>query len=458
MKTPSGGARVLLALIFLALALLCPDHVSAQMPFRFAGPGELPSIDAKTRAAIVDSVSEALNTSYVFADTAASIEQLLRSNMGEGAYDELTDPADFVARLLEDMLSVYRDTHFAMRAMYPADPALELEQEDEIDEEKRLRALRAKNFGFRKVEILPGNVGYLELSEFADASVGGETAVAAMNLLGNCDALIVDLRKNPGGSAAMIRLISSYLLPERTHLVSWYRRESDETIQSWSQAWVPGKRLAHVPVYVLTSRSTGSAAEEFTYNLKNLERATIIGETTGGGAHTVSYHVFDFGTFRTGLKLPSGRAISPITGTNWEGTGVTPNVEVPAGQALLAAQVQALETLHQEEADEDTKERLAWAQRDLETQLNPIELSEEELADFEGAFGPRHMFVEGGSLWYQREGRPKYRLIPMGDDLFKLEDLDYFRLQFERDEDGRVNLVVGLYDDGQQDPSPRTEN
>jgi hypothetical protein len=457
MKALRVATCVLTALITVGWTVLWPIGARAQTPFRFAGPGELPAIDAETRAAIIDSVCTALNTSYVFADTAASIETLFRSNMSEGAYETLRDPADFTARLLEDMLSVYRDTHFALRAMYPADPSMEEEQEEDIDQDKRLAALRAKNFGFRRVEILPGNIGYLELTEFADATFGGETAAAAMNLLGNCDALIIDLRKNPGGSASMIRLISSYLLGERTHLVSWYQRETDETIQSWSQAWVPGMRLVEEPVYVLTSNRTGSAAEEFTYNLKNLERATIIGETTGGGAHTVSYHVFDFDRFRVGLKLPSGRALSPITGTNWEGTGVTPDIEVPADDALLAAQVEALKVLQEEAADDDAKMRLAWAQRSLENQLNPVTLTEEELEAYVGTFGPRRFFIEDGDLYYEREGRPKLRLLAMGQDLFRLDGLDYFRLQFKRDDDGLINLVIGLYDDGQQDPSPRTE-
>jgi hypothetical protein len=457
MRAPRVTVRALVMATALGWALLWPLGALGQMPFRFAGPGELPPIGAKTQSAIIDSVSQALNTSYVFADTAASIESLLRSNMSEGAYDKLTDPAEFVAKLLEDMLSVYRDTHFALRAIHPAERALELEQEVEIDREKELRALKAKNFGFRKVEILPGNIGYLELTEFADATFGGETAVAAMNLLGNCDALIIDLRRNPGGSASMIRLITSYLLEERTHLVSWYRREEDKTIQSWSQAWVPGSRLDKTPVYILTSGSTGSAAEEFTYNLKNLERATIVGETTGGGAHTVSYHVFDFEKFRVGLKLPSGRAISPITETNWEGTGVTPHIDVPSKDALVKAHVEALKTLQEKETDGDAKARLAWAQQELEAQLNPVTLSPEQLEEYVGTFGPRGFFVEEGVLYYQREGRPKYRLIPMGNDLFKLENLTYFRLQFERDDDGQVNLVVGLYDDGQQDPAPRTQ-
>ncbi|MDP8979977.1 MAG: S41 family peptidase [Acidobacteriota bacterium] len=197
------------------------------------------------------------------------------------------------------------------------------------------------NFGFEKVERLQGNIGYLDLRGFMEAQWGSETAVAAMNFLANTDALIIDLRQNGGGDPAMVALITSYLFSpgEEVHLNDLYWRPSNETHQWWTLPYVPGRRYANKPVYVLTSNRTFSAAEEFTYNLKNLKRATIIGETTGGGAHPggmerLSEHFMAF--------LPSGRAINPISKTNWEGTGVTPDVAVPAADALTTATAAAL--------------------------------------------------------------------------------------------------------------------
>ena len=142
------------------------------------------------------------------------------------------------------------------------------------------------NFGFEKVERLKGNVGYIDLRGFTPAEFSAETIVAAMNFVANTDALIFDLRQNGGGDPATVALLSSYLFgPEPVHLNSLYWREGDTTHQWWTLPFVPGKRYAGKDVYVLTSKRTFSAAEEFTYNLKNLKRATIIGETTGGGAH-----------------------------------------------------------------------------------------------------------------------------------------------------------------------------
>ena len=199
---------------------------------------------------------------------------------------------------------------------------------------------RSTNFGFEKAERLEGNVGYLELRMFMPAELGGETAAAAMNLLANTDALIIDVRKNGGGEPSMVALVSSYLFgPEPVHLNDLYFRPDDSTHQWWTLPHVPGLRYEGKPVYVLTSKRTFSAAEEFTYNLKCLKRATIVGETTGGGAHPggiekVHEH---FGVF-----VPSGRAINPITKTNWEGTGVAPDVPVAADRALPTAHLAAL--------------------------------------------------------------------------------------------------------------------
>ncbi len=198
------------------------------------------------------------------------------------------------------------------------------------------------NCMFEKVERLPQNIGYLKFNAFLDPEICGPTAVAAMNFLGNVDAIIFDLRANGGGEPKMIALISSYLFDRETHLNDLYNRKEDSTTQYWTLPYVPGKRLADKPAFVLTSHRTFSGAEEFSYNLKNLKRATIVGETTGGGAHPVMGHRID-DHFMIGV--PFARAINPISKTNWEGTGVEPDVKVPAEQALDVAMKMAGEQI-----------------------------------------------------------------------------------------------------------------
>ncbi len=428
----------------------------AQM--RFAQPGQLPPIDQKAQAAIIDSIGAAMSKSYVFADRAARMDSLVKAKLASGAYRDLIDPADFTMRLNEDMLAVYRDKHLGIRALPPEKPGAEkAPAENPQGDKERNEQLRRVNYGFKKIEILPGNIGYLELTRFAAVDVAGETAVGAMSLLANADALIIDLRQNGGGDASMIQLLTGYFLEEQKHLVSWYRRETNETQQSWSQAYGPGKRMLETPLFILTSNFTGSAAEEFTYDLKNLGRATVIGETTGGAAHTVSFHIFDFVSFRVGLQLPSGRSISPITNTNWEGTGVVPDITAPADQALATAQIEVLKKLRESAADEQAKYSLEWAQAALEGQLHPVVITANDLKAYIGTYGPRKIFREGNVLMYQREGRPKSQLVSMGKDLFGLEGLEYFRLKFMRDSNGRIDGVIGMYDNGQQDRSARTK-
>ena len=191
------------------------------------------------------------------------------------------------------------------------------------------------NCGFEKVELLAGNVGYLKFNMFADPAVCGPTATAAMNLLGNADALIIDLRENGGGDPKMIAFLCSYLFAKPTQLSDVWTRKGNVTQQFWTLPYVPGKLLSDKPVYVLTAKRTFSGAEAFAYDLKNLKRATIVGETTGGGAHLVGGHRID-DHFMIGV--PFAQAINPISKANWEGVGVEPDVKVPAADALSTAQ------------------------------------------------------------------------------------------------------------------------
>jgi retinol-binding protein 3 len=298
------------------------------------------AFDASTRATVVDNLLQKLHDNYIFPDVAQQMDAAIRAKGESGAYDLLTTLADLCERLTEDLQAVSHDKH--LRLFYHAEP----EPTDEPDQPtpEQLEEFRAEmrllNFGFARVERLPGNVGYLDLRGFFPASLGGDTAVAAMNLLAHTGALIVDLRQNGGGDPEMIALITSYLFDQMTNLNNMYWRASDRTQQFWTLPYVPGQRYgADKPVYVLTSSDTFSGAEEFAYNLKNLKRATIIGEVTGGGAHPVGGFAI---TPHVGAHIPVGRAINPISGTNWEGTGVAPDIAVPRADALRTAQILAL--------------------------------------------------------------------------------------------------------------------
>lgn len=203
--------------------------------------------------------------------------------------------------------------------------------------------LGRKNSGFEKVEILDGNIGYVDFWGFDNVNDDSRARVArVMAMLVDTDAIIFDLRRNGGGSGDMVRLISSYLLEGKIHLNSFYWKPSDTTTEFWTLEDIDGKRRTEVPVYVLTSAETFSAAEEFAYNLQQLHRATIIGETTKGGANP--WQFFDLGHgFRA--AIPIAQAINPITKTNWEHVGVQPHVKATQAEAREVAYRMALSTL-----------------------------------------------------------------------------------------------------------------
>jgi len=458
-RVAHGAPRLgLVAAVAAAVAaLLAPGAVAQSTPFRFASPGQLPPIDAKTQAAVIDSVTAALDTSYVFGDKAARMDSLLHANLAAGVYAKVTDPAEFMMRLTSDVSKIYLDRHMAMAALPPGSIPKEQSEVDPFNAAAQREAARRGNYGFKKIEILPGNIGYLKLDQFAGTDVGGATAAGAMAVLANTDALIIDLRDNPGGNAAMIQMLTGYLFEESAHLIDWYHRRENETIQSWSSSYVPGKTLFDVPVYVLVSGRTGSAAEEFSFDLKNQKRGTIVGETTGGAAHTVEFHTFDVGPFIAGLKLPSGRALDPKSKTNWEAVGVTPDIAVSEAKALATARLEAMKKLEENAKDDAAKQAIAWARIGLESEQSPYTLPAKALKEYAGTFGPRSFFVEGSKLVYQREGRPKIATVPMAKDLFGLEGIPSFRVKFTRGATGAIDGIVAMYDDGHEETNRKAK-
>ena len=299
-------------------------------------------IDGATRGKVIDGAVAALNETYVFPETAKKMEEAVKAHQKKGDYDSITDGDDFAKRLTDDFQAVSHDQHLHVMFSPAPLPDMEAQRPDPKRQDEERKDLERVNCGFNKAEILEGNVGYLKFDFFADPGICGPTAVAAMNFLGNTDAIIFDLRENGGGDPKMVALVSSYLFAERTHLNDLWTRKGAITDQYWTLPYVPGKRLDGKPAFVLTSKNTFSGGEEFTYNLKTLKRATIVGETTGGGAHPVRGHRI---TEHFGIGVPLARAINPITQTNWEGAGVEPDVKVAAADALTTAQKLAAEKL-----------------------------------------------------------------------------------------------------------------
>jgi retinol-binding protein 3 len=310
------------------------------------------NIDAAIRAEVIESVIKQLNEQYIFPETAKEIEKAVRERLQRKEYDRITSAAELAKTLTTLLREVSRDQHLSVNYSFEPIPIRAKKTEPTPAEREGLGNYgEAINFGFEKVERLPANIGYLRLNLFFPTEYGADTAVAAMNFVAHTEALIIDLRGNDGGSPEMVVLLASYLFGnEPVHLGDLYRREGNATQQFWTLPFVPGKRYAGKDVYILTSKRTFSAAEGFTYDLKNLKRATVIGETTGGGANPrdvvrINEHFW--------IGLPTARAVNPVTKTNWEGTGVKPDVEVPAEQALKTAQLVVLKKFLTTTTDEN---------------------------------------------------------------------------------------------------------
>jgi len=318
----------------------------ASFPLLSLGVGGTASqigIDSAVRAQVVEGAIAQLDEYYVFPDVAKRIADSLRARAKRGVYNGYGNGITFAQALNTDVRDISHDKHMRVNYSVMALPPRPATPPPPTPEQKqRMQSqMDAQNCGFEKADRLEGNIGYIKFDFFADPELCGPTATAAMNFLAGTRALIVDMRENGGGSPAMVAYVSSYLFDDSTHLNDLWERKSGATTQYWTKPSVPGRKFGgQKPIFVLTSSRTFSGAEEFSYNLKSLKRATLIGETTGGGAHPVSGRRINEHFV---IGVPEARAINPITHTNWEGVGVEPDVKVSASEALSTAIKLAME-------------------------------------------------------------------------------------------------------------------
>lgn len=290
----------------------------------------------------VENVISLVREHYVDSAAAAGIGQALAAALAAGRYQ--ADERTLAAAVTEDLQSVNGDPH--LRLLYHADPLPERDPDDDAQEYAAMARWASQTCGgVSRVERLEGNVGYLDFQPVLfPAAICGDAMMAAMSLISAARALIIDVRHCLGGEPAMVALACSYLSgPEPVELTSLHEARLGRVTQSWTLPYVPGRRFGpDRPVYVLTSASTFSGGEQLAYDLQQLKRATIIGERTKGGANARE-------GFRVQAHLEAtisvARAVNPVSGSNWEATGVTPDIETPAEQALDRAHGLALEQL-----------------------------------------------------------------------------------------------------------------
>ncbi len=421
-------------------------------------------ISSQDRAATITEIAELIGDEFFDAARAEAIEAQLMDLLNSGQLDSYDDAESLAAHLTDVLLE--QDRHFSVsyRGMAAVEQAQARAAERETRsaeprpqaDRDRFPRLRQQNFGFGEVEILSGNIGYIKMDMFAPIEGGMATADAALGFVANTNAVIFDLRENRGGAPSMVQYLISHFLPDGgdTLINTFVSRDYEYPNQLWSLSAHPMGHRPDVPVIVLTSGATGSAGEAFPYHLQALERATVIGESTYGAGNPGGTWLTDGGYE---IFISTGSARNPITGTNWEGTGVTPDIDVAADTALDHALLTLLPDLIAAEDNPDQRRPLEWGLESLRAELEPISLTGDELQAYAGSYGIRTARLVEGQLVYQRDGGPEIILTPLGDDRFAIPGDDRFRLVFERDRRNRVSNLQMHVADGRVLDNPRSE-
>jgi hypothetical protein len=406
---------------------------------------------ADAQRQVVDSVAAVLRARYVDEDAAARVGARLRERLAAGAYAADTLPAAFAGALTRDMYAVSQDLHMRLSyeptreftlgpgAQRGAAPAAGVVRTGRIDPRDSATIAR-NNFGYERVERLPGNIGYLKLNEFQPLDYARETAAAAMAFLAGGDAVIIDLRDNYGGSPDHVRLLLSYFFgADSVHLWTTGSRRLGIANEYWSLADLPGRRMAGADLYVLTSGRTASSAETFSYVARQTGRGTVIGERTagagiGGGRLSVGYGL--------ALFVPQ---FAMLTGPGFERGGVTPDVPLPEDDALAAAHEMALRRLVERGGAPPVQRERVWALQSLAARSRPA-ASAAELQRYTGAFGTRRVQVRGGALVMLSANGYETRLSPVAEHVFRADDVT--RVRFEPDAAGRIIALHVEHADG----------
>lgn len=414
----------------LAILLLLSSHIAS----------------AQTPRERVEAVAVTIQANYYDAARGEKIAADLRARAEGGEFDPLVDARDLASRLSQHLEPM--DGHFNVSWSEPTAHVAAPPTREQVMAQIR-SSERRENYGVRRVEILPGNVGYMDLRLFSGFEFGRDdqparkAIEAALQLLSTADALIIDLRDSPGGQPEMVGYLISAFTPKGADIYNDFHDRQGDTISEAPAEWYPAPRL-ETPLYLLTSGRTGSAAESFAYTLKSAGRATIVGERSAGAANPGGQ--LDAGH---GMQVfvPSGTPISPITGTNWEGTGVLPDVDVTASQSLDSAYSTALQAIVDRGLAGGRADAAQWTLEALRAQ--DARLPAESPDRYVGNYGPISIGTEDGRLVLRRDRRPAWQLAPLGNGVFTAMGDPTRRVVFEFDASGMATaLEIRFADSG----------
>jgi hypothetical protein len=378
-------------------------------------------------SAVVEQIATLIDNNYFDAAKASEIAAKLRDDVHRGRFATLDQSRDLAAALTTRLKPF--DRHFNVTwagAVASAESPISTEA-----------ALRRGNYGFRSVAMLPGAIGYIDLRTFVDFEFGKpneparRAADAALAMVTEADAVIIDLRSNGGGLPAMVGyLVSAFTPPEPDIYNVIHRRDALESERPRDR--YPAPRL-DVPLYVLISGRAASAAESTAYTLQAARRAIVVGETSGGAANPG-------GEFPAGegfnVFISTGTPVNPLTHANWERVGVKPDVPVPADQALDRAEILALETVLARNPQSAEATDTRWVLEALQAKRKSI--PGPPLQTYAGTYAEARVAIVDGRLSLRRGQHPALTMIRVHDDVFASEDEPFRRALFERNAAGQV--------------------
>ncbi|WP_417491717.1 S41 family peptidase [Maricaulis sp.] len=421
------------------------------------------AIDPASRSAAIAEIGTLIADNYFDAGLARQIATSLDA-LNQDADIETVTSGNMLAAILTDQLQ-QTDRHFEVRwrgaeqvaqtrAEWAAQEAQEAGAANEPADPDRWASLRRNNFAFGELSLLEANVGYLNLTGFAPLEPAEPTARAALAYLAHTDALIIDLRENGGGSPDMVQYLLSHFLPAGSEvLYNTFLPRAGEPVEMRTLPAHPAGHRPDVPLYILIGPETLSAAEALAYHLQAMQRATLVGETTAGGANPGDFFLASSGY---SVFIPTATSRNPVTGTNWDGIGVTPDIAVPAGLALDQARLEIYRQIAATSEVPDQAFAADWQAGLLAAELDPWVPSERQLQAYAGQYGPRHVSVVDGELVYQREGQEAHTLLPLRENMFRFAETSEYRLEFAGAGSGRADTLILRLENGAMDASPRS--
>ena len=395
---------------------------------------------------LINAINLKLTDNYIFPEKALLISKSLKSQIKKNAFSESSeDPQKLVAQLQAEIFKVHKDPHMIVgynpnwsghKQGYTGPSAEEITQFTQF--------VKDNNFMFKKVELLPGNIGYFPFNIFVEHVKEAKPIIAsALGFLANSSAVIIDLRENSGGEPEMVSQLESYFFKEKTRMNDIINRSKGDTISYYADPAKTDGLTLSMPVYILTSKRTFSGGEDFSYGMQQAKRATIVGEVTGGGAHPTNPFSVGQGFI---VHIPFARSLNPVSKTDWEGTGVIPNFKIDATKALIKAQELILRERQKTAKNNKDKQKMEYLINAVNVNQDLDTLPVDQFDQFVGTYGPLVIYRDGNKLFCNLSGN-KTQLAHISKNLFVLDD--NAQIEFIKDDKGNYPVARLLVSSGE---------